>query len=122
MRTADHVLRTFAFAAERDLPVFLLGGGSNVLFPDEGFPGLVLQVALQGIEVARNDETILVKAAAGEDWDRIVSMAVEKGWAGIECLSGIPGLVGATPIQNVGAYGQEVGQSIIEVEAYDRLP
>ena len=119
-QTLEHVRRGLAFADERGLPVFLLGGGSNILFPDEGFPGLVLCLQIRGVEVTRENSTVLVRAFAGEDWDSIVRLAVEKRWGGIECLSGIPGFVGATPIQNVGAYGQEVASTIVEVEVYDR--
>ncbi|MEE3259323.1 MAG: UDP-N-acetylmuramate dehydrogenase [Candidatus Latescibacterota bacterium] len=104
------------WAAAENLPVQILGGGSNVLFPDTGYSGLVLKVALSGIEFADATATV----AAGENWDPFVQQCVERGLAGVECLSGIPGLVGATPIQNVGAYGQEVQDTIIAVQALDR--
>lgn len=112
--------RALAWARSRDLAVFVLGGGSNVVVADAGFPGLVLRVAIPGArsEVAGSD--VRVEVGAGEGWDDLVSWSVARGWAGIECLSGIPGLVGATPIQNVGAYGQEVAETIEEVEALDR--
>jgi len=97
----------------------LLGGGSNVIFPDDGFDGLVIGVCMKGYRFERVAQGILLDAAAGEEWDPLVSEAVTKGFAGIECLSGIPGLVGATPIQNVGAYGQEVADTIRSVEAID---
>jgi len=84
--------------------VFILGGGSNLLIADEGFDGLVIRIDLRGIEFQGD----VAKVAAGEPWDDFVAMAVDRGLAGIECLSGIPGLTGATPIQNVGAYGQDV--------------
>jgi UDP-N-acetylmuramate dehydrogenase len=96
--------------------VLVLGGGSNVVIADEGFDGLVVQVATRG--VARSGGGLTV--AAGEDWDALVASAVEDGLAGIEALSGIPGLVGATPIQNVGAYGQEVAQTITAVRVLER--
>ena len=101
-------------------PTFILGGGSNLLVSDNGFDGLVIQIDLRGITVESEDETAMVKVAAGEPWDAFVRFAVHNGWAGIECLSGIPGLTGATPIQNVGAYGQDVSETIARVEALDR--
>jgi UDP-N-acetylmuramate dehydrogenase len=98
-------------------PVLILGGGSNLVVADEGFDGTVIQVATRGI-VRDGPGTLTV--AAGEQWDTVVAHAVAAGLAGLECLSGIPGLVGATPIQNVGAYGQEVAQTITRVRVYDR--
>jgi UDP-N-acetylmuramate dehydrogenase len=97
-------------------PLLLLGGGSNVVVSDEGFPGLVVLIRTQG--VAREGDRLRV--AAGESWDSLVAYAVDQQLAGIECLAGIPGLVGATPIQNVGAYGQEVSDVITRVTALDR--
>lgn len=114
--TENQVIEAMNFAEENDFPVFVLGGGSNVLIADKGFDGLVLQIALMGIEVKEN----LVTAQAGEDWDEFVGFCVKRKLAGIECLSGIPGLVGGTPIQNVGAYGQEVSETIKIVRVYDR--
>jgi UDP-N-acetylmuramate dehydrogenase len=111
------LFEALAFARERCLPAFILGGGSNVLVADEGFPGLVLQVAIRGIEWLNDG---MVTACAGEDWDAFVGLAVERELAGIECLSGIPGLVGGTPVQNVGAYGQDVSETISSVRVYDR--
>lgn len=105
------------WAGERGLPLFVLGGGSNVVFSDAGFDGLVLHVGLRGLELAEDGH---LEAAAGEPWDDVVAAAVAHGLAGIECLSGIPGLVGATPIQNVGAYGQDVAETIVRVSALDR--
>ncbi len=116
----SELLEMLRWAAVQGLPAALLGGGSNVVVDDEGFPGLVVRVATRGIEVARSDQEILLTAAAGEPWDEVVSLAVGEGWAGIECLSGIPGTTGATPIQNVGAYGQEIGQVLHSVRALDR--
>jgi UDP-N-acetylmuramate dehydrogenase len=107
------------WARERDLPLLVLGGGSNVVLSDEGHSGLVLHLATRGIETRRSAGTVTVSAEAGEPWDPLVASAVAQGWAGLECLSGIPGLVGATPIQNVGAYGQEVAETIAAVEALD---
>ncbi len=103
------------FARERGVPLFVLGGGSNVLAADEGFPGLVLHVALRGVEQDGNH----FRVAAGENWDQFVSLAVERGLGGIECLAGIPGTVGGTPVQNVGAYGQEVSSTIVSVRVLD---
>jgi UDP-N-acetylmuramate dehydrogenase len=100
--------------------IFILGGGSNLLIADEGFDGLVIRIDLRGVTVESEDEYAMVKVAAGEPWDAFVRFAVQNGWAGVECLSGIPGLTGATPIQNVGAYGQEVSETIARVEVLDR--
>src|SRR5271165_3852076 len=108
------------FAAERGLPLFVLGGGSNLLVADTGFPGLVLKVRLRGIERVTAGAELTYTVASGEDWDAFVERAVEDNCAGIECLSGIPGSVGATPVQNVGAYGQDVSETIREVVALDR--
>jgi UDP-N-acetylmuramate dehydrogenase len=102
-------------------PVLVLGGGSNLVISDDGFPGVVVHVATRGVSFDRSGEGVEVTVAAGEDWDDIVAATVAEGLAGLECLSGIPGRAGATPIQNVGAYGQEVAESIISVRAYDRL-
>jgi UDP-N-acetylmuramate dehydrogenase len=107
-------------AQRNGIRVHVLGGGSNTIFPDEGFDGLVVKIAVRGIrfERERNDARLMV--AAGEEWDAFVRFCIEKKLAGVECLSGIPGLVGATPIQNVGAYGQEVAESIVTVNAIER--
>ena len=115
------VVEALQFANQNKLKVFILGGGSNVLIADEGFDGLVLQIALKGISIfSRKDKTILVKAQAGEDWDEFVKFCVERNLQGVECLSGIPGWVGGTPVQNVGAYGQEVSETIVAVRCFDR--
>ena len=118
--TVDQIRDGLAWAGQRNHPVFILGGGSNLLISDEGFKGLVIQVDLRGVTVESEDRFATVKAAAGESWDGFVARAVQNGWAGIECLSGIPGSIGATPIQNVGAYGQDVSETIVRVEALDR--
>jgi UDP-N-acetylmuramate dehydrogenase len=107
-------------AAARHLPVHILGGGSNVVFRDSGFPGLVLRIAVSGIAF-RDAIAPEVTAGAGADWDALVRGAVERGWTGIECLSGIPGTVGGTPIQNVGAYGQEIAETLTSVTCLDRV-
>src|SRR5438270_4304380 len=111
-----HNAKDVVEATSRDQPLLILAGGSNVLIADEGFPGLVVHLQLRGMTVDGGRIT----AAAGEPWDAIVAQAVAKNWAGIECLSGIPGSVGATPIQNVGAYGQDVSETIVSVRVYDR--
>jgi UDP-N-acetylmuramate dehydrogenase len=107
------------FACARGLPIFVLGGGSNLLVADSGFPGLVLRIALRGIHQLE-DETDIISAAAGEEWDGFVRLCISQKMAGLECLSGIPGTVGGTPVQNVGAYGQEVSDVILSVRVLDR--
>jgi UDP-N-acetylmuramate dehydrogenase len=101
-------------------PLLVLGGGSNLVVADEGFPGTVIKVALRGISRADAGPGAAVTVAAGEEWDSVVAWSLSEGLAGLECLSGIPGLAGATPIQNVGAYGQEVAETITSVAVYDR--
>jgi UDP-N-acetylmuramate dehydrogenase len=114
------IREAFHFAAAQSLKVFVLGGGSNVIVADEGFDGLVIHIALRGISTATTPDGVQVTAAAGEPWDPFVEYCVRHAYTGVECLSGIPGLVGATPIQNVGAYGQEVRDTITAVEVLDR--
>ncbi len=113
------ILEAVNFSRERGLPLFVLGGGSNLLVSDSGFSGLVLHIALRGIREHFDDDTLVLQAEAGEDWDQLVSHAVSLDCAGIECLAGIPGTVGGTPVQNVGAYGQEVSERINVVRALD---
>ena len=115
----EDVAEAAAWAGERRLPLFVLGGGSNVLISDAGFKGLVLLVTLRGIQSCDIGATRLYRVAAGEVWDDCVQRAVEDDCAGIECLAGIPGTVGGTPVQNVGAYSQEVSSSIERVRAFD---
>jgi UDP-N-acetylmuramate dehydrogenase len=110
------VIESFGYASANGLDVFVLGGGSNILVSDDGFDGLVIQIAIRGITV----DGSVVTAGAGEDWDSLVRFCVEKNLAGLECMSGIPGFVGGTPVQNVGAYGQEVAESITSVKCFDR--
>lgn len=114
------VVEALSWAREQALHVVVLGGGSNVVITDDAIDALVLQVANRGIDDVRGADGIEVTAAAGEDWDALVAFAVARDWAGIECLSGIPGRVGATPIQNVGAYGQEVSDTLVRVRCLDR--
>ena len=117
----EAVIAAFEFANQKDLDVFVLGGGSNILVSDRGFGGLVIQVALKGISVDLIEPGMPdVTARAGEDWDRFVEYCVSRDLGGVECLSGIPGFVGGTPVQNVGAYGQEVSESIVSVRCFDR--
>jgi len=137
--TERHAIEAFEFAKENNLELFVLGGGSNILVSDKGFDGLVLQIALKGISSGMKDEgermnkelfgsdssliphpSSLITAQAGEDWDGFVRYCVDRNLAGIECLSGIPGFVGGTPVQNVGAYGQEVSETIVSVKCLDR--
>jgi UDP-N-acetylmuramate dehydrogenase len=119
VESEDDVRTAAEWARDRGLPLFVLGGGSNLVLGDEGYQGLVLHVGLRGIEATRGDGAVHVTAAAGESWDGFVDRATREGWAGLECLSGIPGLVGATPIQNVGAYGQDVAETVTRVDAFD---
>ena len=118
--TVDELRDAVSWARANDTPLFVLSGGSNVLIADEGFDGLVVHVALRGITVESVDEFATVRVAAGEPWDEFVAVAVSNRWAGVECLSGIPGSTGATPIQNVGAYGQDVSETVIRVEVLNR--
>src|SRR6267378_4329312 len=113
------VAEAVRWAASRRLPVRVLGGGSNLVIADEGVDGLVLKIGLRGVSARETAGTVEVTAAAGEPWDAFVRHTVERDWAGLECLSGIPGLVGATPIQNVGAYGQEVSETVTTVRVLD---
>lgn len=108
-----------AWARGRGVPLLVLGGGSNLVVADAGVHALVVRVAPRGVTTHARDGVVDVTAAAGEPWDDLVRDVVARGWAGLECLSGIPGLVGATPIQNVGAYGQEVAETVVAVRAFD---
>jgi UDP-N-acetylmuramate dehydrogenase len=115
--SVGHALR---WARERELPLEVLGGGSNVLVADRGFDGLVLRVRSTDLSTQIDGDDLLVQVGAGHGWDELVAWAVAQDCAGLECLAGIPGDVGAAPIQNVGAYGQEAGQCIEQVEAIER--
>ena len=116
--TEEELIEAVRAADASGEPVLILGGGSNLVVADEGFDGTVIQVATRGVSPGAGPGVLTV--AAGEDWDAVVARTVAEGLAGLECLSGIPGLAGATPIQNVGAYGQEVSQTITRVRGYDR--
>lgn len=119
--TEDEVVEAVREADAAGEPVLVLGGGSNLLVSDAGFDGTVVRIATRGAHVEVDScSGATVTVAAGEPWDPLVDRAVAEGWVGIEALTGIPGLTGATPVQNVGAYGQEVAQTISRVRAYDR--
>jgi UDP-N-acetylmuramate dehydrogenase len=113
---ADDEAAIIAAVRAAEEPLLVLAGGSNVVVADEGFPGTVVHITSRGVRA----DGARLEVAAGEPWDPLVARCVEEGLAGFECLSGIPGSVGATPIQNVGAYGQEVSETIVSVRAYDR--
>lgn len=117
--SVDEVREAIRYAKSRSLPLFILGGGSNLIVSDAGWPGLVLKISLLGINHRHGHGTAYFDAAAGEDWDGFVAAAVQHQCAGIECLSGIPGSIGGTPVQNVGAYGQEIAETIDTVTALD---
>ncbi|TGN19885.1 UDP-N-acetylmuramate dehydrogenase [Leptospira idonii] len=116
----DELWEAIAFAQKENLPYFILGGGSNTIVPDSGFSGLVIKMEFSGIRILSEDPsegTVLVEAGAGVPWENFVKFTIEHSYSGVECLSGIPGTVGATPIQNVGAYGQDVSETILSLEA-----
>jgi UDP-N-acetylmuramate dehydrogenase len=117
----DEIVEATAWARQSGMALFVLGGGSNLLVADAGFDGLVLRVALRGVakNAAKFSGQRIYSAAAGEDWDSFVQRTVEDNYAGVECLAGIPGTVGGTPVQNVGAYGQEVASVIERVRVFD---
>ena len=118
-RSEDDVAAAVEYAKTHNLPLFVLGGGSNLVIADSGFPGLVLRIAIGGLEGEISGNTVVFKVGAGYEWDAFVAHAVAQGCAGVECLSGIPGSVGGTPVQNVGAYGQDVAETIESVQAFD---
>ncbi|WDZ85519.1 UDP-N-acetylmuramate dehydrogenase [Micromonospora cathayae] len=119
--SAEEIVQRVQEAQRRDEPVLVLAGGSNVVIGDVGFAGTVVLVRSRGLEVVAEDAgTVTVRVEAGEPWDDLVATTVANGWSGVECLAGIPGSAGATPIQNVGAYGQEVAETITGVRVYDR--
>ncbi|HEY2505326.1 MAG TPA: UDP-N-acetylmuramate dehydrogenase [Streptosporangiaceae bacterium] len=118
--TEDELVAAVRAADQAGEPLLVLGGGSNLVVADKGFPGTVVQVATRGVAAEVTGGSARVTVAAGEAWDAVVAWSVADALSGIECLSGIPGLTGATPIQNVSAYGQEVAQTIMSVRVYDR--
>ena len=119
--SADAVVAVVRAADAAGEPVLLLGGGSNVVIVDEGVPGTVVLLTSAGRDVRRRaDGSVLLTVEAGEDWDGVVAATVAEGFGGLECLSGIPGRTGATPVQNVGAYGVEIADVLVDVDLYDR--
>jgi len=117
--TVDEVRAGLEFAQSRELPLFVLGGGSNLVVADSGWPGLVLKMGFSGIEESLHDGMARFEVGSGEEWDKFVARAVARNCAGVECLSGIPGSVGGAPVQNIGAYGQEVAETIESVRVLD---
>jgi UDP-N-acetylmuramate dehydrogenase len=118
--TRSQVRDALGWAAAQGLPAAILGGGSNLVVGDAGYPGLVLRMAMRGIRCTDEGEQVLLSVEAGEPWQNVVDAALLQDLAGIECLTGIPGSSGATPIQNVGAYGQEIADTLVEVDVLDR--
>ncbi len=115
------VVEAFAFADEKSLPTYALGGGANSIGRDEGFEGVLIHNCIMGMEVLdETEDGVLVRSGGGEIWDDLVVFCCDRAYSGIEAMSGIPGLVGSAPVQNIGAYGQEISQTIDHVEAYDR--
>jgi UDP-N-acetylmuramate dehydrogenase len=117
--TTDALRAGVEWARSRGTPLFVLGGGSNIVVADAGFRGLVLRMSIRGVETHLERDDVVITAGAGEEWDALVAHCISRNWAGFECLSGIPGRVGATPIQNVGAYGQETSETLESVEVLD---
>src|SRR5580692_8637176 len=115
------VSQAVEFSKSADLPLFILAGGSNLVISDAGWPGLVLKVGITGISRRHGHDEVIFEGGAGADWDKFVGMRVAHNIAGIECLSGTPGSVGASPAQNVGAYGQEFSNTMESVVALDLL-
>ena len=121
VETTDELVDAIREVDDADEQLLVVAGGSNLVISDEGFTGSVVRIATSGVSVESADSGgVMVRAAAGETWDDLVVQAVAQGWSGVEALSGIPGCAGATPIQNVGAYGQEVAQAIASVRVWDR--
>ena len=120
-RSEDEIRDALLFARERSLEVFVLAGGSNLVIADAGWPGVVLKIAVAGTTTRAAEGKRIFVVGAGEDWDKFVAFSVEQNCAGIECMSGIPGTVGGTPVQNVGAYGQEVKDTITSVRVLDTI-
>ena len=121
LTSVAHVQEACAWAGDRGVPLTVMAGGSNLIVSDRGVPGLVVRVEIPGVQLAWDGGALRAAAGAGVSWDALVAEVVAAGGWGAECLSGIPGSVGATPVQNVGAYGQEVSQVIEAVDAVDRL-
>lgn len=120
VHTPEEVADVCRNARTRELPVFILGGGSNVVARDEGFDGLVVRNRIPGFAVTSDDPAqTIITVGAGESWDDVVRRTVDMNLSGIEALSAIPGTAGAAPVQNIGAYGQEIADSLVSLEAYD---
>lgn len=120
VRSLDEVAAICANAAAQQLPLFVLGGGSNIIVRDEGFDGIVVRNRIPGFDVIADTATeVTIKIGAGENWDEVVRRTVEMNLTGIEAMSAIPGTAGAAPVQNVGAYGQEIADTFVSLEAYD---
>ena len=115
----DDIVQSLEFAKERGIPFLALGGGSNVLISDKGFPGIVILNRIKGFSSSVEDGSVIVRSGAGEDWQDFADRCVGSGWQGVECLAGIPGTVGASPVQNIGAYGQDISQVVSGVRAVD---
>lgn len=119
-RTAEEVASVCRNAKSQSLPIFIIGGGSNVIAKDEGFNGIIIRMRIPGFEIISDDmNSTTIKIGAGEDWDSVVKRVVDMRLSGIEAMSAIPGTTGATPVQNVGAYGQEIADTLQSLEAYD---
>ncbi|MCQ1945654.1 MULTISPECIES: UDP-N-acetylmuramate dehydrogenase [unclassified Arthrobacter] len=119
--TEDELIIAVRAADEAGEPLLIIGGGSNLLISDEGFDGAVIHIASRGLDIREaGDGTAVLRAEAGHPWDELVAYTLSEGYSGLEALSGIPGLAGATPVQNVGAYGADVSQAITSVRAWDR--
>jgi len=119
-RTEEELIEEVRRADAESTPVLIVSGGSNMLVADEGFRGTAVVVATRGIEAEESGEGVDLRVAAGQSWDALVAHAVGQGWSGVEMLSGIPGLAGAAPVQNIGAYGVEIASAITGVRAFDR--
>ena len=120
IRTPEEVAIICKNAKSKSLPIFVIGGGSNIIAKDEGFNGIILRMRIAGFEITADDiNSTTIKIGAGEIWDSVVARTVDMHLSGIEAMSAIPGTTGATPIQNVGAYGQEIADTLQSIEAYD---
>ena len=120
VHSPEEVAEVCRKAASQNLPLFILGGGSNLIVRDEGFNGLVLRNRIPGFDVVKDEPgEVQIKIGAGENWDEVVKRTVEMNLSGVEALSAIPGTAGAAPVQNIGAYGQEIADSLVSLEAYD---
>lgn len=120
LHSANEIQNIILQANQLNLPIFIIGGGSNVVVQDKGYDGIVLRNMIMGFEtVAEDDSSVSFKIGAGENWDSVVKTTVEKNLSGIEAMSAIPGTMGAAPVQNIGAYGQELVDTFVSLEAYD---